>query len=854
MYPIRLLFLFLFLVTTSLNAQDIPAEFDIPLPNIESYSSDIPSPEDVLGHIIGSRHTEPHQIVEYVKAVTAASDRAVFRSHGKTHEGRPLVHALISSPENLSRLDEIKETHWRLSDDPASVSDADLESLPAVIWMGYSIHGNEASGSEAGLLALYHLAAGQGDFMDELLANTIVILDPCFNPDGRDRFTGWVNRNRGHSPSWDSQDREHNEAWPGGRTNHYWFDLNRDWLPAQHPESQGRLSVFHEWRPVLLTDHHEMGSNSSFYFMPGIPSRNNPNTDLRNYELTGMVAEFHAERLDAIGALYYSKESFDDFYYGKGSTFPDINGAVGILFEQASSRALLRETSTGKMDYAYGIRNHFSTSLSTLDAVHAHRIELLKAHRDFYAKAQQQVASSNSAGWVFDVGADRSRAKAFIELMHRHDILVHRLNEDFGKGDDSFKKTRSFVIPSNQRQSRLINAMMERVTTFQDSLFYDVSTWTLPLAFGLRHGQLSKDKGAIGPLVTLDFLQSGQVIGGPSKYGYLMAWGDYYGPKVLHELQKQSVYPRMLHDAFEAAVDGSLEKFGKGTLFIPAKSGSRTSGDSKSSLHGLVDRLSKDYNAVFYALDSGYTPQGPDMGSGSASTLHEAKIAIISGPGTSSYRVGEVWHLLSERLGVAVALLDAQRVNNADLDRYNTMVMPGGSYGDINSEKITNWVRSGGTLVATTSGASWAVDKGLVDLEKISTDVDSLFADLPFDKLSAARGAQVIGGSIFETELETSHPLTYGYTNTMPVFRQGTTLYKASDKAGTNVAVYSDAPLLSGYISEEMLEKFPGAASVNASRLGRGRVVTFFDNPNFRAFWYGTNGMFLNAIFLRETF
>ncbi len=356
-----------FVTTATALAQQVPLATPMHVEGV-TYDPAVPRPDEILGYVVGTRHTEPHRVVEYFFAIARASDRVTVAEHGQTHEGRRLIHAVITSPRNHDRLESIRDANRRLSDDPAGVSPAELGAMPAIVFLGYSVHGNEASGTEAALLTLYHLAAGSGPAVDAILDSLVVVIDPMLNPDGRDRFVDWVNRNRGEVHTTDSQDREHREPWPGGRTNHYWFDLNRDWLPARQPESRARLRLFHEWRPQLMTDFHEMGSDATYFFQPGVPSRTHPNTPERNQEITREIAAYHARALDRLGQLYFTEEVFDDFYYGKGASYPDVNGAVGILFEQASSRSLESETENGPLSYAITVRNQFATSLSTLAA------------------------------------------------------------------------------------------------------------------------------------------------------------------------------------------------------------------------------------------------------------------------------------------------------------------------------------------------------------------------------------------------------------------------------------------------------------------------------------------------------
>ena len=320
------------------------------LPKNVSYNPAVPTPESVIGHKVGEWHITHDKLVNYMKAIAASSDRVKLQPLGTTYEGRQQLVLVITSPANQQNLENIRQQHIKLSD-PAQSSSVNITDMPVVVWIGHSIHGNESSGSNASMLTAYYLAAAQGAQVDELLKNTVVLLDPSFNPDGLNRFATWVNANKSMTPVTDPNAREFNDMWPGGRFNHYWFDLNRDWLPAQHRESQNRLAFFHQWKPNILTDHHEQGSNASFFFQPGVPSRVNPNTPQRNQDLTGELAKYHARYLDSIGSLYFTKEGYDDFYYGKGSTYPDINGCIGILFEQASSRGHAQETENGVLYY-----------------------------------------------------------------------------------------------------------------------------------------------------------------------------------------------------------------------------------------------------------------------------------------------------------------------------------------------------------------------------------------------------------------------------------------------------------------------------------------------------------------------
>ncbi|WP_317128669.1 M14 family zinc carboxypeptidase [Flavobacterium sp. GT3P67] len=463
----------LFFISFICNAQQQLVTLEYFLPQNSTYNEKIPTPKSIFNFELGEMHTDHNQVVHFMNAIAEASDRVQIETTGYTYENRPLQLLTISSPENLAKIDEIHKRHLALTDSNASVQD--VSDLPIVVYLGYSIHGNESSGTGAAIALAYYLAASESPELEKILDNTVILLDPSLNPDGLHRFSTWVNSHKSKNLVTDPNDREFNEAWPGGRFNHYWFDMNRDWLPVQLPESQARIRTYRKWMPNVLCDFHEMGTNSTYFFQPGVQSRTNPLTPELNQKLTAKIAGYHAKALDKIGSFYFVEDGFDDFYYGKGSTYPDINGGIGILFEQASSRGHAQQSVNGVITFPFTIRNQFTTSLSTLQATYEMRKELLKYQHEFFANSSIESKNNKIKGYVFGDEKDATKVKELTKILSQHKIEMLQLKEDITINKKKFSKDLSVIIPMEQKNSKLIHAIFDRQTKFKDSLFYDIS-------------------------------------------------------------------------------------------------------------------------------------------------------------------------------------------------------------------------------------------------------------------------------------------------------------------------------------------------------------------------------------------
>jgi hypothetical protein len=843
------------------------------LPPGTDYDPKIPRPESTLGVEVGTWHARPDQLVAYFEKLDAVSERMRVEQIGLTYERRPLLNVYVSSSQNLARLDEILQQHALLSDGKGE--DLDLSDMPVVVYLGYSIHGNESSGSNAALVIGYHLAAARGTAIEELLDKTLIVLDPSLNPDGLARFAQWANQNRGRVPVADPRSREHVEPWPNGRTNHYGFDLNRDWLLAVHPESQARLRQFQRLRPNLLADFHEMNTDGTYFFQPGVPSRQNPLTPATNLELTRRVAEFHAKALDRIGSLYYTEESFDDFYFGKGSTYPDVQGGVGILFEQASSRGLIQESANGPLSFPFTIRNQVTSSLSMLEAARHLRRDLLEHQRTFYREALAEAAADPRQAIVFGDSEDPARAAALSALLKRHGIEVRAPKKTIEVDGVRYEPLSSYVVPIRQPQYRLLRGIFEKPTKFADETFYDVSAWTLPLAYGMPHADLSV-KAPKPELVDLPAPGTSEIVcswdtatphwGEPDTVAYAFSWSASTAPEMLYRLQSRGIRARAAGRGFGIAATGPdaaknpVRELAAGAIVVPLAGQPL----ERKELEALLERVHAHTRTDLFAVKTGLTPTGIDLGSPNMQALKKPRPAILVGAPYNVYEAGEVWHLLDHRFGIETTLLEKRELTRADLSRYSHLIFVSAEPAELSkneAEAVRGWVRAGGVLIATGQAAPWAEKQilnppaegkdGDKEKDKGKNEEEEAPARKPYGDFEKDSAQDLVAGAIFEVDLDLTHPLAFGYTRPkLPVFRDHAELLPTPKDPYSRVGVYSKEARLAGFSSDENLKKIAGSTAVAASRMGKGAVLMYLDNPNFRGFWWGGSKLFLNGLFL----
>ena len=831
----KIVFLLL-LISTNIFSQDKLDLYYYFGDELQYFDPKIPKPSSFLlgENEVGSSHVSHDRLVQYMYALANSSPRILIEDRGKTYEGRPLLLLTVSSKENLNKINQIRENHISFTDGNIKKQS---HKRPIIIYQGYSIHGNEPSGSNAALLYAYYLAASNNPKLINQLNNSIILLDPSFNPDGLQRFAHWANTNKSLYLNSDSNDREFSENWPKGRTNHYWFDMNRDWLPVQLPESNVRIETFHKWYPNVLTDHHEMGTNSTFFYQPGIPSRVNPLTPKKNQILTAKIGKYHEKKLSEIGSLFYSEEDYDDFYYGKGSTFPDINGGIGILFEQGSSRGHLQESINGEISFPFTIKNQLMTSLSTLDASIGLKTELLDYQYDFFVNSIK-IANKNKNNYTI-VGdkKDKSKLFHFYEILKKHKIEIKKLKKNRIVNGIEFEQENSFLIPKNQKNSRLINAMLENRTKFKDSLFYDVSAWSFLHSFDLEYSDLILKEETN----SFNFNKPKGKIISKSDYAYLFSWDDYYTPKALYKLLKNNLRVKVATEKFEI----NDNKFDYGTILIPLKNQTK----SVEEINRILDEITSFSGINFYGINSSKTT-GIDLGSNSFKNINIPKIGLIVGDGVTSYDAGEIWHLLDTRYEIPVTKIKSSSLQKIDLEKYNTMIFVNGThnYNKSTVKSLKNWVENGGNLIGFRNTIKWLNKNNFisVNLKVNKPEVKNI----NYINKSKFYGAQLTSGAIFNTSLDLSHPINYGfYKNNLSIFRN-TNIYIENDSLSFNPIKYTKRnTLISGYISKENYKSIKDSRPFVNFKIKKGNINIFSDNTNFRGFWYGTNKLMMNAIF-----
>ncbi|MET1253958.1 M14 metallopeptidase family protein [Aliikangiella maris] len=835
------------------------------LPDSPTYNQQIPTPAKILNFEVGEWHVRPEQIYQYMQQLAANSDRVKLEVIGYTHEKRPLILVYISAPENIARLAQIRQQHLQQQTD----------NTPLITWMGYSVHGNEASGSNASLLLAYHLASANDKQTLAQLREQVIIIDPMLNPDGLARFAHWVNSTQSYTKNLDSRDIEHHEAWPSGRTNHYWFDLNRDWLLLQHPESQARVAQFHRWRPQILTDFHEMGTDSTYFFQPGEHARHNPLIADSNYVMTQKIANYHAKALDKIGALYYSRERFDDFYFGKGSTYPDAHGSVGILFEQASARGHYQQSEYGPLSFAKAIRHHLATSFSTIEAAQENR-QALKQMRKHFITETKALAKDDKNRAVVIASQDKYRMHELLNILQQHQIQYYPLAKKVSVNKQAYLPDNSYIIPLQQPQYRLITSLFESRKSFKDTIFYDVSSWNFGLAFDVDYAFVSRSDFSQSLLANASSTNRQDLEGPIEISDEVIAlgfdWRDFSSVQMIQLLQQKGLrllssmqevsyhQPKLASQQNTRGQDKSRQNKGQAASLAPG-SVILTLNDQSISreevINWVVDELAKrTYQPKL--ITSGLALHGVDLGSPDMPVLKPVKPLLIIGDGVSGYDAGEAWHFIDQRLGLPLTRVTSAQLKGVTLSNYTHLLLVHGRYqfNDTTKQKIIDWIQQGGHLIAHSGGARWATEQGLTSSQVKPFEAQEeteVKRGIPYAERQHYEAKHYVGGAIAQVEIDTTHPIGFGLDNSqIAIFKRRTQAFELPNEAFSAIARFTDKPHVAGYMSAKVSEHIKGQTAIMVQKLGAGNVILFSDNPLFRGIWLGSSRLFANALFFAQ--
>ena len=803
------------------------------------YSQTIQSPSEYLGYEIGARFTRHHKVVDYFKYVSAALGNVKLEKYGETNEHRPLYVTYISSLENINNLENIRKENLSQT----GIITGNGANKKAIVWLSYNVHGNEASSTEAAMLTLYELVTNK----KALLKNTVVILDPCINPDGRDRYVNWFNQVKSTPYNVDQNAKEHAEPWPGGRPNHYLFDLNRDWAWITQVESQQRVAIYNKWMPHIHVDFHEQGINNPYYFAPAAEPFHEIITNWQR-DFQTQIGKNHARYFDKEGWLYFTKESFDLLYPSYGDTYPTYMGAIGMTYEQAGhGRAGLGiQTDEGEVltlkDRAI---HHMTTGLSTVEISSQNAEKLNIEFKKFFNNSN---LSYKSYVLKNDNEDKMSRLK---KLLDAHEITYENAQNGTVKGYNYKNQTTDklnlnvtdLVVHTNQPKGKMVKVLFEPNAKLADSLTYDITAWSLPYAHGLNaiasKFKVNSTENNIRKTIINNI--------NTEAYAYLSKWTSLDDATFLGALLQHNIVPRFTEKAFSA--NGTF--FNRGTLIILRNDNRNKDFDSK--LISIANKHQRNLTAV----SSGFSETGVDFGSYSVKPINKQKIAVVSGKATSSLSFGEVWHFFETQLQYPITNINSNNFNRTNLSVYDVLILPSGYYSNMLNKtalaKVEKWTRAGGTLIAIGNALnSFAdTDNFALKTKKTAEKEDSISDNLtPFSDRERKNVAGLITGSIFKSTLDNSHPLAFGYGKNYFSLKLSGTSYSYL-KEGYNVGYFNEeSKNISGYAGSIARTEVPKSLLFGEEPMGRGSVIYMVDNPLFRSFWENGKLFVANAVFL----
>ena len=819
------------------------------LAGLSAFAQGLQSPDQYLGYKVGTRYTRHYKIVEYFRAVAQAKpDMVKLEKYGETNEGRELMLAFIASPENLQKLESIRINNLRLAglnnDKTAATADA-----PAIVWLSYNVHGNETSSSEAALLTLYALVDPNNTQTKEWLKNTVVIIDPCINPDGRDRYVNWFNSVVGKTYNPDPSSREHSEPWPGGRSNHYNFDLNRDWAWQTQVESQQRMKKYNQWMPHVHVDFHEQGINGPYYFAPAADPYHEVVTQWqKDFQL--MIGKNNAAYFDKNSWLFYTKERYDLLYPSYGDTYPIYNGAIGMTYEQAGGPRGglgILNNALDTLTLLDRAMHHYTTGLSTVETSSRNKQKMLEEFKKYFEDGRNGKVGEYKT-YVL-TSKDENKIKSVIKLLDQNGIEYGTVsnksfkgfNYNTGKEDTYTDEGFHVAISTYQSKSAMAKVLMEPKTIVTDSNTYDITAWSVPYAYGVS-GYATKDKLE----VSNNWKSTAAVTEVYSSFGVLIPYQSVNAAKALAYMVKNGIKVRFTEKPF--TLHGRT--FDRGTLIILKTS-------NPSNWNQVANEACKQNNIQAVAVETGFVDKGTDFGSPDVKIINSTlKVALLSGEQTSSLGAGEVWHFFEKQLDYPITLINAVDVGRVNLKNYNVLIIPDGNYRTLTdkatTDKLKDFVRGGGKLIAIDNavatmagGGDWGI-KLREDKSEDKTEYANIkkYAEREEQSLTSS-----IPGSIYKIELDNTHPLAFGYPGYYFSLKKDSDMFEFL-KDGWNVGIMKKDAYVAGFVGNKIKSKIKDGLLFGVQSMGAGSIVYFIENPLFRNFWENGKLIFSNAVFL----
>jgi hypothetical protein len=846
--------------------------------SLSTVAQSAPSPEEFLGYPLGSRYTPHHTVVQYAEAVAKANPATMkFSEYGRTYEQRPLVTVTIASPENMARLEAIRLNNLRLAG-MARDKMAPSEDMPVIVWMSYNVHGSEPASSEAAMKTIYELSRrasssslsksglskSPGLLESPLLESedwfkkVVVIIDPCINPDGRDRYVNWYNSVRAATPDPEPQSREHQEPWPGGRTNHYNFDLNRDWAWQSQVESQQRLALYNAWLPQVHVDFHEQGYNSPYYFAPAAEPYHDVITPWQR-EFQVMIGRNNAKYFDANGWLYFTKERFDLFYPSYGDTYPTYSGGIGMTFEQGGIGGGLAviQNSGDTLTLKDRLEHHFTTGMSTVEVSSQNAVRLVREFRRFFADAMQN-GSGPYKTFIIRLDASKPMLRVRLEKFLGDNGISHGYAADskpykvynYVSGRE---ETRSFspsdmVIQTQQPKGALARVLFEPKSRISDSATYDVTAWAIPYAWGLEAWasptkvDVEREKGLADAALTSS----------PNAIGYVIPWNDLASVQALSALMKKGIKVRVADDPFEIG----KTKFERGSLIV-LRTSNTALGDQLYPALSQTLREAKVEAVNLTPITTAFVDKGSDLGSSSVRFIRKPKVALFTGQGTSAYGAGQVWHFFEQDLRYPLSLVNAESASAMRWSEFDVVIMPEGSYRFLQDKSgqdaFRNWIRQGGRVIALESAVTQLANMDMGPKLKKEEEGKEKMEDSLRRYENRERDAlrSSIPGSVYKMELDNSHPLAFGMPGHYFTLKMDDNIYEYL-KDGWNVGTLKKDGFVSGFAGVKTKARLKDGLLIGQVPMGRGSVIFFTDDPLFRSFWNSGKMLLANAVFMAQ--